>query len=835
MLRYSAQRLLCAPLAAALLFAAMAHAQTSTTARTARDVSVNSQGPLWIIAADGNANSAIQRVDGANVTTLSGAAVRIAADNHGAPWVVNSNGDLYHWEKDAQGFQNWKLYSNVKAMDVAVGPYGRVWIVGTDHRIMTLAGGQWQALPGGGDRIAVDPHGNPWITNAGNDIWRYNGTSWELLPGKAQDIAIAPDGTVYVLGMQQIAGGFQPYRWEGKNWQWFGTVGGIAISATNQGPIVAQMPQVVQISPPTVISQPVTVSQPIILQGSTSTAVGVPVTNPIATASAAPPTGESAPGVRKIFWRDQGYEAQMLKALQYGMYGSQIWINNQAPPASSLPPLDRGFAKLALITAEAYYAGKGQNQVTADQVLREIGNITDPTVRRAIYGDLGLVFTAKMTDRSNDAETVALRAWGTQLFRLNKIALQKASLDEYYRWKADPCGYEKKAPGECKTLANLFTTRTPPNDMIASNALGNVLSNNSAQVAAATGLAAGAIGATAASAALASALGTVVIEGTTTLWGTVIGQVSTSLFAAFGGTGGAAAGEAAAIGAAGWGGVAAAPIAAVIMAVVVGTTEGFKVVEAARVEPMLKLKLGAAMTDNIVIDNALVDANNKSAFYLAFQNAAANRFILPPNTVNGEIRYYNQGGYVARMTGSYILNGARSNFSTPNLAVGRDTLIVIPAAATSITLASDWTDGITWHNYYNGTLAAPTYICYTSYGTIFQPAMKTECPEISNIQGQLQTLTVTQGGGYVARVRVTYTQNGREIVAIDNSDLGAGWRQEFKIPADATNIHLQAWDRTGLVWEPWKSIIDTNYPSPPNVCIKVYGTTLDPKWNNECN
>ena len=56
----------------------------------------------------------------------------------------------------------------------------------------------------------------------------------------------------------------------------------------------------------------------------------------------------------------------------------------------------------------------------------------------------------------------------------------------------------------------------------------------------------------------------------------------------------------------------------------------------------------------------------------------------------------------------------------------------------------------------------------------------------------------------------------------------------FTIPADATNIHLQAWTKTGLVWEPWHGIIDKTYPSPPNECIKVYGTTLDPKYNNEC-
>jgi hypothetical protein len=44
-----------------------------------------------------------------------------------------------------------------------------------------------------------------------------------------------------------------------------------------------------------------------------------------------------------------------------------------------------------------------------------------------------------------------------------------------------------------------------------------------------------------------------------------------------------------------------------------------------------------------------------------------------------------------------------------------------------------------------------------------------------------------------------------------------------------------AWTRTGVVWDPWKGIIDKIWPSPPNECIKVYGTTLDPKWNNECH
>jgi hypothetical protein len=313
----------------------------------------------------------------------------------------------------------------------------------------------------------------------------------------------------------------------------------------------------------------------------------------------------------------------------------------------------------------------------------------------------------------------------------------------------------------------------------------------------------------------------------------VIGQVTTSLFAAFGGTGGAAAGSAGALGGA-WAGVAAAPIAAAVMVVVVGTMEGMKVVEQARIEPMLKLKLGAAMTEDIVIENALTDANAKSFFFLAYEAAAANGFALPRNNVAGEVRFYNQAGYNARFKLAYNLNGAPQASQTETLPVGHENTYAIPAAATNIVASGEWNDGINWKPLFARNLARPTFIGFTSYGTIFGPSYKDEYPEISNIIAQARQLTVTQGGGYVAWIRVTYTRNGQGVTAVDNSGASAGWRQVFDIPADATNIHLQAWTKTGLVWEPWHGIIDKNYPSPPNECIKVYGTTLDPKYNNEC-
>jgi hypothetical protein len=139
----------------------------------------------------------------------------------------------------------------------------------------------------------------------------------------------------------------------------------------------------------------------------------------------------------RIFPRDQAYEAQVLKAINYGMYGNQIYLNGQAPQASSLSALDQGFAHLAMLAVETYYAQ--QPQVTADQALSQIGSVTEPRARRAVNGILGLFLTAKMSDRSTDPATLALRDWATQLYRNQKITAAKAALDQFLLWKNDPC------------------------------------------------------------------------------------------------------------------------------------------------------------------------------------------------------------------------------------------------------------------------------------------------------------------------------------------------------------------------------------------------------------
>ena len=288
-----------------------------------------------------------------------------------------------------------------------------------------------------------------------------------------------------------------------------------------------------------------------------------------------------------------------------------------------------------------------------------------------------------------------------------------------------------------------------------------------------------------------------------------------------------------AIGAMGWAGVVAAPVAAAVLCIVVGTMEGFAVVEAAKVEPMFKMKLGAAMTDYININNIMADSSARQMFFIAFQEAAKNGFQVTQPKVDGEVRFYCQAGYVSSFRLSYTVNGQNQSFTTPDLSVGYEKTFPIPYNATNIKVHGSYALA-GWKDLFDVSLAQPTYMCYTSYGTVFAPSYKTDCPEVGSMTTNKNQLTVTQGGGYVAWVRLEYNDGGQTKRVIDKNDCGGGWRQVFDIPATATNVHLTAWAATGLLWDPWKTIIDKSWPSPPNECIKVYNTTLDPKWDNEC-
>lgn len=766
----------------------------------ARDVGVGADGTVWIVGTNPVPGGYdIYRRTGNAWTLVPGGAVRVSVDPRGNAWVVNDTQNIFRW--------NGSSFVQVTggARDVGLGPDGTAWVIGNDptngeygiYR-STNDGASWTKVPGSALRIAGAPAGTAWVANGQKQPFRFDGSNWSLQPGNITDVGVAPDGTAWAIGAD---GGI--YRFENGNWSQK-TGGAAQIAAGPDGHVW-------------VVNGGGEIFHARVAPAGSTSPGAAPAPAPATVSANAPNSWGPVPSVRAIFPRGGAYEARILKAMRFQRFANLVFLGNQPPAAATLSPLEQAFAAIAMNATELYFVGK---TIGPDDALDRIAH--DGTDRHTVNAIMGVLIAARMPDRARDPLTVALRDWTTAVYRNIKITAAKALLTQYRLWKADPCTYEHMAPERCKGRAAYMSAPRPPLEQIGYDAMTSVLASNADEVAVAATTAAAAITMAVSGGALSAAL--VASTGGATLWATIGG--GSGIVAA------AVSGGAAVVG---WASIVAAPVAAAVLIVVVGTVEGLAVVEAARVEPMLQMKLGAAMIEDIVIENALSDEKGQQFFALAYQKAAADNYNVPPMTVDGEIRFYCQAGYVTRFKLDYLLNGAAQSLSTKDLSVGYEETFKLPAAATNIVASGQWFDGINWKPLFTRNLPRATYMGFTSYGTIIDARVKDEYPEISGILAKPNELTLTQGGGYVARFRVRYTEGGREVTPVDTGEVSAGWHQVLTIPADASNIHLEAWSATGLVWEPWRSITDRTWPSPPNECVKVYGTSLEPKWNNECN
>ena len=96
-------------------------------------------------------------------------------------------------------------------------------------------------------------------------------------------------------------------------------------------------------------------------------------------------------------------------------------------------------------------------------------------------------------------------------------------------------------------------------------------------------------------------------------------------------------------------------------------------------------------------------------------------------------------------------------------------------------------------------------------------------------------ITVTQHGAYAAWVKLTYTQNGKTVVAKDKQGLIAGREDTTVIPADATNISLEIKADAANESDRWRTAFSKTWPTPPTCFVSVSGTTLVPTSNINCN
>ena len=292
---------------------------------------------------------------------------------------------------------------------------------------------------------------------------------------------------------------------------------------------------------------------------------------------------------------------------------------------------------LALAAAETILrANEKTRNYSFDDALKAIQ--TDAAIRNQVVGALAVLITGHIVKNEPNPQ---LRQWATDVYRKNIILAAKGSLDEYLKWKKDPCGYQAEGyvkPQACaKSIANFYDTSIrPPSDLIGKAGL-RVALGDEATIANAVATGASAVLYTISNVAILSTLGF-----SNTFTG---GTIMTSLYLAFGGYSAGATTAAGytvgSLGATGWTGVAAGPVAAIVFALTIGITKGLEIFENAAVEPNLKRALGAAMSQEIAIRNVLKEESGASLFIAGVISAAQDpgwQVLLPKLDGDGELQ-----------------------------------------------------------------------------------------------------------------------------------------------------------------------------------------------------
>ncbi len=95
-------------------------------------------------------------------------------------------------------------------------------------------------------------------------------------------------------------------------------------------------------------------------------------------------------------------------------------------------------------------------------------------------------------------------------------------------------------------------------------------------------------------------------------------------------------------------------------------------------------------------------------------------------------------------------------------------------------------------------------------------------------------VTVQNQGGYVARCSIDYNFGGQHH-SESSGNFPIAQSYSVVIPVGASNVHVKCEDATGLVWDPWKTIVDKTYTNPPQtpprVTFTLTGTTLSPSYS----
>lgn len=212
----------------ALPLAAQAEYNWTVMPKKVTDIAGGPDGSIWAI---GNSeyppNSGIFRWNGSGWNEVGGAAVRIAVDPQGRPWVVNAGGNIFRRNLNNN---SWDLLPG-SASDIGIGDDGSAWIIGTNayppggNGIFRWSGSEWREVGGAAVHVAVDPQGRAWVVNSGGAIFRFNfeSSGWDHIPGGAINIGKGgPSGSIFIVGLD---GKIKSYNEASTDWHedypWF--------------------------------------------------------------------------------------------------------------------------------------------------------------------------------------------------------------------------------------------------------------------------------------------------------------------------------------------------------------------------------------------------------------------------------------------------------------------------------------------------------------------------------------------------------------------------------------------------------------------------------------
>jgi hypothetical protein len=130
----------------------------------ATDISMGANGALWAVTNQGvdAGNFVIAKWNGTWVPQTGIGGFRIAVDPSGAPFVVRTDGSLYHLENGS-----WIQWPG-SVFDIDVGSDGSIWVIARNGTIWQWVVNHWELVTGAGQRIAVAQNGQPWVVGYDN-------------------------------------------------------------------------------------------------------------------------------------------------------------------------------------------------------------------------------------------------------------------------------------------------------------------------------------------------------------------------------------------------------------------------------------------------------------------------------------------------------------------------------------------------------------------------------------------------------------------------------------------------------------------------------------------